>query len=161
MAPSAPHETRSSAPDGGSKILRQEPSDHLHAALVRVDRVPFEPFQFLARLANVLAPISRHVEERGFLVLGELAEPALRQVLTKNPGPEARRRVEAILTRQPGPVTQPELLRSLRAVAVLEDISTPSARKLLEHVSQGAPEARLTREAKAALQRLEQRITNP
>ena len=46
------------------------------------------------------------------------------------------------------------MLRGLRGVAVLEDIATPGARQRLESLAQGAPEARLTREAKASLQRL-------
>jgi hypothetical protein len=56
-----------------------------------------------------------------------------------------------------GPATRPELLQSLRAVAVLEDIGTPQARRLLEELANGAPEARLTREAKSSLRRLDLR----
>jgi hypothetical protein len=57
-------------------------------------------------------------------------------------------------------VTKPELLQALRAVAVLEDIGTPTARRLLEDLANGASEARLTREAKASLQRLDRRGAN-
>ncbi len=70
---------------------------------------------------------------------------------------EVRRRVLAVLERLRGPVTRPEALRSLRAVAVLEDIATTPARRLLEELSQGASEARLTRETKASLRRLDLR----
>jgi hypothetical protein len=48
-------------------------------------------------------------------------------------------------------------LRSLRAVEVLEHIATPEARDVLRTLAQGASEVRLTREAKAALERLERR----
>jgi WD40 repeat protein len=47
-------------------------------------------------------------------------------------------------------------LQGVRAVAVLEHIASEDARKLLETLAAGRP-ARLTREAKAALNRLEQR----
>ena len=40
---------------------------------------------------------------------------------------------------------------------ILEDIASPEARKLLHGIVQGMPEARLTREAQAALQRLGKR----
>jgi hypothetical protein len=43
-------------------------------------------------------------------------------------------------------------------VAVLERAGTPEARKVLEALAQGVAEARLTREAKAALGRLTQRV---
>jgi hypothetical protein len=66
-----------------------------------------------------------------------------------------------LLERVHGPVTQPELLQALRAVAVLEDISTPQARRLLEQLASGAPEARLTREAQASLRRLALRGSIP
>ena len=86
--------------------------------------------------------------------IGDLAEGALRQALAEKPALEVRRRIEALLTRLRGPVTQPEALRGVRAVAVLEDIATPAARAMLAELAGGAPDARLTREALASLGRL-------
>ena len=45
----------------------------------------------------------------------------------------------------------------MRAVAVLEDIANPEARELLQKLAEGAPEGRLTQEAKASLERLAKR----
>lgn len=87
--------------------------------------------------------------------LGDLAEPMLRKTLENKPTLEVRKRVQAILEHLHGPVTKPEQMQSLRAVAVLEDIGTPPARRLLAELAKGAPEARLTREAKASLRRLD------
>lgn len=87
--------------------------------------------------------------------LGDRAEPALRQTLAGKPTLEVRRRVQALLDHLRGSVKHPEVLRSMRAVAVLEDIGTPAARQLLEELANGAPEARRTRESKASLHRLD------
>jgi WD40 repeat protein len=88
---------------------------------------------------------------------GELAEPVLRETLVNNPTLEIRRRVQKMLERLRGPVTRPELLQPVRAVAVLEDIATLAAREILHKLASGAPEARLTRESAAALDRLDRR----
>jgi RNA polymerase sigma factor (sigma-70 family) len=95
------------------------------------------------------------------LQLGDLAEPALRQVLETKPSPEVRRRVDALL-RYLGPaVPAPEQMKLLRAVEVLERSRTPEAKALLERLSAGAPEARLTQDAKAALERLAPSLVGP
>jgi hypothetical protein len=51
--------------------------------------------------------------------------------------------------------SSPETVRLVRAVEVLEHIGTAEARELLELLARGTPEARITREAKAALTRLQ------
>ncbi len=48
----------------------------------------------------------------------------------------------------------PEQIRQLRAVEVLEHLATDDARKLLDKLAGGARDALLTREAKAARERL-------
>jgi hypothetical protein len=45
----------------------------------------------------------------------------------------------------------------VRAVLALEARGTPEARRLLEKLADGAPEAWLTQESRAALRRLERR----
>jgi hypothetical protein len=84
---------------------------------------------------------------------GDRTAPALREALAGKPSAEVRKRAEELLAglRQ---VRSSELLRRLRAVQVLERAGTPAARRLLEALAKGAPAARETREAKAALQRL-------
>jgi RNA polymerase sigma factor (sigma-70 family) len=87
--------------------------------------------------------------------LGELVAPALGKALKGEPSTEARRRIEELLKNIDNIAPQGELLRSLRAIEMLELIGTPAARKFLEKLATGGPEARLTREAQSALQRLE------
>jgi RNA polymerase sigma factor (sigma-70 family) len=90
--------------------------------------------------------------------LGESAESALRRVLAGDPSPEVRRRVEQLLNALQHLSPPPETLRAVRAVEVLEHIATPEARQLLHKLAEGTAEARLTREAKAALERLSNRL---
>jgi WD40 repeat protein len=94
---------------------------------------------------------ARDVEE-----WGEGAIPSLRKALANHPSLEMRRRIENILTRQSA-----RNLRLLRAVEVLEHIGSDEARELLQTLAPGAADARLTREAKASLQRLERRRIKP
>jgi WD40 repeat protein len=86
--------------------------------------------------------------------LGELAGAALHKALAARPGPEARRRLERLVKKLGGPVASPDALRPLRAVEALEKVGTPEARRVLAALAGGAPEARLAREANAALERL-------
>jgi hypothetical protein len=80
--------------------------------------------------------------------LDDLAEPALRQALAGKPTLETRRRLEVLLAKATGLVARPETLRALRAVEVLQSLGTPEARALLETMSKGAPQSRITRAAR-------------
>jgi hypothetical protein len=84
--------------------------------------------------------------------LGERIEPALRKALAAGPPAESRRRLGQILDR-----LGPERLRRGRAVESLELVGTAAARDLLRELAKGAPDARLTREALASLERLARR----
>ena len=131
--------------------------------------------QSVAFLAPRLGPVPRIAEERvarliaeldsdRFEVrdraskeleqLGELAGPALRKALAGKPSLEVRRRLKTLLDQVGGRTLAAEQLRALRAVEVLEHIGTSDAQEVLKKMAKGAPEARLTREATVALDRL-------
>ena len=92
--------------------------------------------------------------------MGRPAEPALRKALDGQPSPEVRRRVRQLLNKLAA-VPSGERLRALRALEALEQIGTPPAREALEALARGAPEARLTQEAKASLERVARRPADP
>jgi hypothetical protein len=92
--------------------------------------------------------------------IGDPAEGELRRVLKAGPSPEVGRRLEALLERARQRPLANEEARELRAVEVLEHVATPDARKLLQKLAKGVPEARLTREAVASLQRLDGLTSN-
>jgi WD40 repeat protein len=93
--------------------------------------------------------------------LDELVEPDLRKMLEARPTLEVRQRIDRILERlvssQPPPLPR-ELVRALRALEVLEHIGTVEAKAVLTKLASGAEGARLTREAKAALDRVTARL---
>ncbi len=101
--------------------------------------------------------VTRQKAQQELEDLGERAGDALQEALKNKPSLEARRRIEALLQKLRRPVRDAETLRSLRGIAVLEDIGTPQARALLEALAKGAGTARRTREAKAALERMARR----
>jgi len=113
-----------------------------------------------ARITRLIADLEddRHEVRRQATTdlekLGAIAEIALRKRLGGNPPLEASRRIEQLLDRLAGPVTDPDQLRALRVVETLELIGTAEAQALLQALAKGAPEARLTREAREALERL-------
>src|SRR5207249_2854336 len=86
--------------------------------------------------------------------LGDVAESALKRALEGKPPLEVRLRVEALLEKVRGPITSPERLRLSRAVEILEYAGTRAARKTLWELADGPANARITREAKAAMDRL-------
>ncbi len=96
---------------------------------------------------------ARQKAEQSLEELRELAEPALRNLLEGKPSLEVSQRVRRLLQRLDEKPA--EVLRSLRAVTVLERLATAEAREVLKHLATGTPEAWQTREAKAALERLE------
>lgn len=91
--------------------------------------------------------------------LGKQAWPALRKAVEANPSAETRRRLRRLLDQEAA--LSPENLRQVRAIESLEQMGTPEARQLLERLASGVAEARLTREARASLDRLKRRDASP
>jgi WD40 repeat protein len=86
--------------------------------------------------------------------LGGNVGPQLRERLTGQVSAEVRRALKDLLEVIEAGSLPPEELRALRAVHALERAATPAARDLLKALASGEPEARLTREATQALDRL-------
>lgn len=112
------------------------------------------------RLARLVADLdaasfaTREQASRELEALGDTAAPALRKALEANPSAEVRKRVEALLAQVDDSLPAGERLRTVRALEVLERIGTAEARTQLRGLAGGAAEASLTREARAALERL-------
>jgi WD40 repeat protein len=123
------------------KHLRAEtPPDPRHVARLLAD-LGHEKF-------TVRDAATRELEK-----LGELAATALQEAAGKNPSLEVARRLKQLQEKSRRGHLVPEKLRSLRALLVLERIGTPEARQLLQALARGAPAARLTQDARAALER--------
>jgi hypothetical protein len=89
--------------------------------------------------------------------LGETALPALTTALGKNPSVEVSKRLEKLIARVQESDLPPNQLRVLRAVEVLESIGSAEAREVFTEMARGAAGARLTEEARLALERLKRR----
>jgi WD40 repeat protein len=115
-----------------------------------------------ARLVAGLDDRRFAVREKAAVALRRLnrrAEPALRRALAGKPSLELRRRAEEVLGQlRTFPLRlDADKLRDTRAVAVLERVGTPKARRLLRELAGGARGAWLTEEAHAALRRLDRK----
>jgi WD40 repeat protein len=86
---------------------------------------------------------------------GSLAEPALREAAKTAETEEARTRLAKLLeAMRETLLSSPELLRQARAIRILERIGSDGAKALIQELSRGAPSARTTRQARAALERM-------
>jgi hypothetical protein len=106
----------------------------------------------------------RQAAMRDLEKVADAVEGELRKLLEKPPSQEVRARLLQILKRlEDGEVAVPPLteVRNLRAVAVLERITSEDARAILRELAAGAPDAALTRAARGALGRVEERAMQP
>ena len=116
------------------------------------------------RLAELLAGLDsdqfsvRQRATQELEALADAAEPALRKALEKAPSLEFRRRVEVLLARIENQVLSPQQLQLTRVLMGLEWLATPEARELLTVLANGAPEARITRDAQDSLKKLAKRL---
>jgi WD40 repeat protein len=149
--------------------LARADAAHAYASMRRLAADPERASAYLARRLQPAAKIDprqaalliARLEENRFgerdkaareiVRLGDAVLPILQQALEKKPSLEARLRIERLVKDLER--LGSEGLRQLRAVEVLESIATQAAQKALQDLAQGAPGARLTREAIASLGR--------
>jgi WD40 repeat protein len=86
--------------------------------------------------------------------LGDAIEADLQKALEKANSLEAQRRLQGLLDRMKAKELTEDQMRQVRAIEILERIATPEARTLLQRYAEGAPQARLTQDAREALERL-------
>jgi RNA polymerase sigma factor (sigma-70 family) len=98
----------------------------------------------------------REAAGRALAELAESAIPALEIAFKTPASAEQGKRLGDLLNRLKDDSTPQQILRT-RAVQVAELAGTPEARQTLEEWARGAPDARLTQEARAALDRLDRR----
>ncbi|MBY0233084.1 MAG: PQQ-binding-like beta-propeller repeat protein [Gemmataceae bacterium] len=116
------------------------------------------PLVDAARLRRLIAALDaddfedRQRASRALEEMGELAGPAMKSARKEARDIERRFRLDALLAKLERPLS-PAQLRGLRGVEALERIGTPEARAVLARLAKGAPEARVTQEARAALRR--------
>jgi RNA polymerase sigma factor (sigma-70 family) len=155
--------------------LANKDATHAYRAIQDLIAAPKQAVPFLAQHVQPQAPVT---DKRIAQLIAELdnerfepreaatielaglekrAEPLLREALANDPSPEARRRLESLLGYLQAPVTFAPTQRLLRTIEVLEHLATPEARQLMQKLAAGVPDACLTREAKAALERLANR----
>jgi len=95
----------------------------------------------------------REAAEKQLRAWGDLAADEL-TAAEPTASAEQGERIRGLLGRLEGEETDPERLRLLRTVEVLERISSPAAKAVLEKLGTGVSASVVTREAKEALKRL-------
>jgi RNA polymerase sigma factor (sigma-70 family) len=145
--------------EAGYRSVQQLAADPARSVPYLRERLrPVAPVE-AERLKRLIADLDDdrfEVRERATAELGKLGEAALsalRAALAGRPTPEARRRLEQLVEKQPQWPCSGERLRARRALEVLERAGTPEARRVLQALAGGAPGAWLTRDAKACLGR--------
>jgi WD40 repeat protein len=114
-------------------------------------------------IANLIAELDsdtfkvRQAAEAGLAALGKLAEPGLRDALTRQPSLEVRRRLEKLLAQRETVALPPPALQTVRAMEVLEHIGSAEARHALEKPTRAGRQSYFAQEARAALERLRRR----
>ncbi|HYT90483.1 MAG TPA: WD40 repeat domain-containing protein, partial [Gemmataceae bacterium] len=136
-------------------LLARVPDKTIPFLKERLKPAPAADLKRVGQLILDLEAKSFAVRQKAFSELAgyaEQAEDALRKALPEQRSLEGQRRVQQLLDRLDKIALSPEHLRTLRALTLLERIGTPAARQVLGVLAGGAP-TRLTREARASLQR--------
>jgi hypothetical protein len=160
-SPSAASGSRNAWPaTPSSRPTASRPAESVPFLARRLRPVPPDP-ELGGRIARLIAELdaddfaAREKATRALAELGEVAEPALHEALLADPPAERRARIRRVFAARPPLASYSP--RQQRALAVLEHAGTPAAWRVLAALARGAPEARLTQAARAALERLSRR----
>jgi WD40 repeat protein len=127
-----------------------------HLRPIRGDRKLRSVEQLLADLNNdnfgLREAATQELKARGWEAYSDLEK-----ALKASPSPETRRRLQQLLGGLHAGKLDPENLRQQRAIQILERIESEKARRVLETLAKGASSAAQTRDALAALGRLQTR----
>jgi WD40 repeat protein len=139
--------------------LSTTPAQTLPLLRQKLSPVQVDPKWLAARLADLDSDkfAVREAATRELEQVAEAVEGELRRLADQPPSEEVRKRLWRILKvvdAGRAEMPAPGEVRKLRAVAVLERIGSDEARMLLHSLAAGAPNAPLTRAARAALGRL-------
>jgi WD40 repeat protein len=99
----------------------------------------------------------REAASRALRALGAQVEADLQRALAERPPAETRRRLQELLDHCRTALPAPDVRRQERALTVLEWVGSQQAREVLQGLGRGDPKAQLTRQAHAALRRLDRR----
>jgi hypothetical protein len=138
-------------------VLSQHPDQ---AERLFKEKLAAHPGMALERLTRLIADLDnddfqmRESASKELANLGRSAEGALRKTLDENPSPELKRRIQNLLDKPAPKEDDPEQIRLLRAIEVLERVGTPEARSLLQKLAKEASIPDVAREAQASLERL-------
>jgi RNA polymerase sigma factor (sigma-70 family) len=143
----------------GFAAARKLLTDRKQAVALLKDRLRPVPAIEDARISQLVADLGGAFDARRKATaelerLGEMATPHLRKALEGNPPLELKQRVERLLEKAAVQKPHGDQLRELRSIELLELAATPEAKPVLDALANGASAARLTREAKAAAERL-------
>jgi WD40 repeat protein len=148
----------------GCRAIGRLLSSPKQAAALLAERLRPAPKADPRRIAQLIEDLdSEHFKTRDGAMkeleaLGEVASLAMEKALDGAVTLEKKQRLERLVKQLEEANWSPDKRRALRAVEALEAIGTDEARRLLERLAaEGAPGARLTREAEAALRRLKLR----
>jgi RNA polymerase sigma factor (sigma-70 family) len=129
----------------------------LRGRLKPVPKIPEGEIQKLVKDLGNDEFATREAATKTLTKLGDAADVELQTLLRGGISPEQQQRIEEVLAKRGLIESEPDRLRSLRCVEVLERVDSVDARKLLGELAKGAVGARLTREAAVAVRRLRDR----
>jgi len=118
-----------------------------------VSKVPAEKIRKLVKDLDSDEFTARETATSALAMLGDTIDAELRSSLRGELSPEQKQRIDEVLARRKLIESDPERLRLLRCVEVLERLGSSEARSLLGELAKGAAGARLTQEAQSAIRR--------